>query len=233
MRRATRASTVGQPRGQNIDDLSIRDRRADLEDRAIPGHRVGNLITGSQHTHIAILVERQSRVTMLVKVTRKDTASVVTALSQRVRALPAALRLSLTWDCGMELTHHMPFTVDTKVPVYFCDLQSPWQGGTNDNTNRLLRQYFPNGTACHGTPTQTEQDRVAIESTPAEGVGISDTGGSCCKPRLNLPCLCSSGTIRTTHTAPLFHSSGIGAEEPEWPARSRPYLFFGMVSFRT
>ena len=208
-----------------------------MEDRAIPGHWVVNLITGSQHTHIVILVERPSRFTMLVKVTGKDTASVVTALSQRVRALPAVLRLSLTWDRGMELTHHKPFTVDTKVPVYFCDLQSPWQRGTNDNTNCLLRQHFPNGTACHGTPTQTEQDRVAIESPPAEGVGISDTGGytggSCCKLRLNLPCFCFSGTIRTTHTAPLFHSSGIGAEEHEWPARCRAYLFFGMVSFRT
>ena len=146
MRRAQRASTAGQPRGQIIDGLSIRDRPAEIEDRAIPGHWEGDLITGSQNTHIATVVERQSRFTMLVKVPGKDTASVVTALSQRVRTLPAVLRRSLTWDRGMELAHHKQFTVATDVQVYFCDPQSPWQRGTNENTNRLLRQYFPNGT---------------------------------------------------------------------------------------
>ena len=146
MRRAQRASTTGQPRGQIIDGLSIRDRPPEVEDRAIPGHWEGDLITGSQNTHIATLVERQSRFTMLVKVPGKDTASVVTALSRRVRTLPAALRRSLTWDRGMELAHHKQFTVATDVQVYFCDPQSPWQRGTNENTNRLLRQYFPNGT---------------------------------------------------------------------------------------
>ena len=145
MRRAQRASTTGQPRGQIIDGLSIRDRPAEVEDRAIPGHWEGDLITGSQNTHIATLVERQSRFTMLVKVPGKDTASVVTALSRRVRTLPAALRRSLTWDRGMELAQHKRFTVATDVQVYFCDPQSPWQRGTNENTNRLLRQYFPNG----------------------------------------------------------------------------------------
>ena len=146
MRRAKCASTAGQPRGQIIDGLSIRDRPAEVEDRAIPGHWEGDLITGSQNTHIATLVERQSRFTMLVKVPGKDTASVVTALSRRVRTLPAALRRSLTWDRGMELAQHKRFTVATDVQVYFCDSQSPWQRGTNQNTNRLLRQYFPNGT---------------------------------------------------------------------------------------
>ena len=146
MRRAKRASTTGQPRGQIIDGLSIRDRSVEVEDRAIPGHWEGDLITGSQSTHIATLVERQSRFTMLVKVPWKDTASVVTALSRRVRTLPAALRRSLTWDRGMELAQHKRFTVATDVQVYFCDPQSPWQRGTNENTNRLLRQYFPNGT---------------------------------------------------------------------------------------
>jgi IS30 family transposase len=146
MRRAKSASTAGQPRGQIIDGLSIRDRPADVEDRAIPGHWEGDLITGSQNTHMATLVERQSRFTLLVKVQGKDTASVVTALSKHVRKLPAELRRSLTWDRGMELAQHKRLTVDTNVQVYFCDPQSPWQRGTNENTNRLLRQYFPKGT---------------------------------------------------------------------------------------
>jgi IS30 family transposase len=102
MRRAQRASTAGQPRGQIIDGVSIRDRPAEVEDRAIPGHWEGDLIAGSQNTHIATLVERQSRFTMLVKVPGKDTASVVTALIRPVRQLPSALRRSITWDRGME-----------------------------------------------------------------------------------------------------------------------------------
>jgi len=146
MRRAQRASTAGQPRGQIVDGVSIRDRPADVEDRAIPGHWEGDLIAGSQNTHIATLVERQSRFTMLVKVPGKDTASVVTALSTQIRQLPSALRRSITWDRGMELAQHKRLTIDTTVQVYFCDPQSPWQRGTNENTNRLLRQYFPKGT---------------------------------------------------------------------------------------
>ena len=146
MRRVKHASTTGQPRGRIVDGVSIRDRPADVEDRAIPGHWEGDLITGSQHTHMATLVERASRFTMLVKVPGKDTASVVTALSTQIRQLPAALRRSLTWDRGMELAQHKRLTIDTKVQVYFCDPQSPWQRGTNENTNRLLRQYFPKGT---------------------------------------------------------------------------------------
>ena len=146
MRRVKHASTAGQPRGQIVDGLSIRDRPANVEDRAIPGHWEGDLITGSQNTHMATLVERSSRFTMLVKVPGKDTASVVTALSRQIRQLPSILRRSLTWDRGMELAQHKRLTIDTKVQVYFCDPQSPWQRGTNENTNRLLRQYFPKGT---------------------------------------------------------------------------------------
>ena len=146
MRRVKHASTAGQPRGQIVDGLSIRDRPANVEDRAIPGHWEGDLIAGSQNTHMATLVERSSRFTMLVKVPGKDTASVVTALSRQIRQLPSILRRSLTWDRGMELAQHKRLTIDTKVQVYFCDPQSPWQRGTNENTNRLLRQYFPKGT---------------------------------------------------------------------------------------
>ncbi|THJ17317.1 MAG: IS30 family transposase [Nitrospira sp. CG24B] len=188
MRRAKRASTASQPRGQIIDGISIRDRPADVEDRAIPGHWEGDLIAGSKITHIATLVERQSRFTMLVKVPGKDTASVVTALSQQIRRLPSALRRSLTWDRGMELAQHKRLTIATNVQVYFCDPQSPWQRGTNENTNRLLRQYFSKGTDL-SRYSQADLDRVALRlnqrprktlgfQTPAAilGVGVAHTG---------------------------------------------------------
>lgn len=161
MRRAQPASTASQPRGQIVDGVSIRDRPAAVEDRAIPGHWEGDLITGAQNTHIATLVERQSRFTMLVKVPGKDTASVVTALSAQIRHLPAVLRRSLTWDRGMELAQHKQLTIATKVQVYFCDPQSPWQRGANENTNRLLRQYFPKGTNL-SLYSQTALNRIAV-----------------------------------------------------------------------
>lgn len=161
MRRSKYASTDGQPRGQIVDGISIRERPAEVEDRAIPGHWEGDLITGSKNTHIATLVERHSRFTMLVKVQGKDTVSVVTALSKQVRKLPSELRRSLTWDRGMEMAHHKQFTVTTDVQVYFCDPQSPWQRGTNENTNRLLRQYFPKGTDLSGY-SQSDLNKIAL-----------------------------------------------------------------------
>ena len=161
MRRAKSASTEGQPRGQIVDGVSIRERPADVEDRAIPGHGEGDLITGSKNTPIATLVERQSRFTLLVKVQGKDTVSVVGALSKQVRKLPSQLRRSLTWDRGMEMAHHKKFTVATDVKVYFCDPQSPWQRGTNENTNRLLRQHFPKGTDL-SSYSQSDLNKVAL-----------------------------------------------------------------------
>lgn len=161
MRRSKKASSDGQPRGQIIDAVSIRERPAEIEDRAIPGHWEGDLISGAKNTHIATLVERKSRYTMLVKVDGKDTSSVVTALIKQVRELPEQLRQSLTWDRGMEMAHHKVFTVATDVQVYFCDPQSPWQRGTNENTNGLLRQYFPKGTELSGH-SQSELDAIAL-----------------------------------------------------------------------
>jgi IS30 family transposase len=161
MRRAQVASTASQPRGHIVEGIPIRDRPADIEDRAIPGHWEGDLITGAQNTHLATLVERQSRFTMLVKVPGKDTASVVTALCAQIRHLPTALRRSLTWDRGIELAQQKQLTRATKVDVYFCDPQSPWQRGTNENTNRLLRQYFPKGTTL-SQYSQADLDRIAL-----------------------------------------------------------------------
>ena len=112
----------------------------------MPGHWEGDLISGSRNSHIATLVERHSRFTMLVKVAGKDTNSVTAALKKQIMKLPRELRQSLTWDRGMEMAQHKAFSVATDVRVFFCDPQSPWQRGTNENTNGLLRQYFPKGT---------------------------------------------------------------------------------------
>ena len=172
MRRSKQATTAGQRRGQIIDAVSIRERPASVEDRAVPGHWEGDLLTGAANTHIATLVERQSRFVMLVRLPGKDTTSVVRALSRRVRALPAGLMSSLTWDRGMELAAHKAFTVATDVRVYFCDPQSPWQRGSNENTNGLLRQYFPEGTNF-GTYTQAKLNAVArqLNTRPRKTLG--------------------------------------------------------------
>jgi len=146
MRRGKTASTAGQPRGQIIDAVSIRDRPANIEDRAVPGHWEGDIISGSKNSHIATLVERRSRFVMLVQVAGKDTTSVVSALVRQVKTLPNGVMQSLTWDRGSELAQHKTFTLATDVAMYFCDPRSPWQRGTNENTNGLLRQYFPDGT---------------------------------------------------------------------------------------
>jgi IS30 family transposase len=161
MRRSKNSTTKGQPRGRIIDAISIRDRPHEVEGRAIPGHWEGDLLSGTRNSHIATLVERRTRFTVLVKVTGKDTGSVVKALIQQIRKLPAELRKSLTWDRGGELASHKALTAATGVQVYFCDPQSPWQRGTNENTNRLLRQYFPDGTNL-SVFSQDDLNRVAL-----------------------------------------------------------------------
>ncbi len=144
MRRSKKATSHGQPgRGDIADAVSIRERPAEAADRAVPGHWEGDLLAGANNSHVATLVERRSRFTMLVKVRGKDTQSVVGALRRRVRTLPKELRVTLTWDRGKELAEHKRFTIATDVKVYFCDPRSPWQRGTNENTNGLLRQYLP------------------------------------------------------------------------------------------
>jgi IS30 family transposase len=155
-------TSTGQPRGQIIDAVSIADRPIEIEDRGIPGHWEGDLVSGSNNSHIATLVERQSRYVMLVQVAGKDTQSVVKGLIRQVQTLPSSLMASLTWDRGMELASHKQFTVATDVKVYFCDPKSPWQRGSNENTNGLLRQYFPHGTDL-SQYTQRDLDRVALK----------------------------------------------------------------------
>jgi len=132
-------------RGQIVDAVSIRARPAEVADRAVPGHWEGDLLAGTVRSCIGTLVERHSRYVLLVKLPTKETDTVVQALARTVRTLPRGLMRTLTWDRGTELAAHARFTVATDVQVYFCDPQSPWQRGSNENTNGLLRQYFPRG----------------------------------------------------------------------------------------
>jgi IS30 family transposase len=173
MRRSRHATVSGQSRGQIVDAISIRERPAEAEDRAIPGHWEGDLLSGAKNSYIATLVERHSRFAMLIKVPSKETEAVVAALSQHVRKLPATLRRSLTWDRGLEMAKHKDFTVATDVQVYFCDPQSPWQRGSNENTNGLLRQYFPRGTDL-SSYSQAQLDRVSLRlnQRPRETLGF-------------------------------------------------------------
>jgi len=146
IRRSRHASLKQGGLGQITNMISIRERPVSIEDRAVPGHWEGDLIAGSNNSYIATLVERHTRYAILVKVKNKDTESVVSALIKQSRKLPRELYKTLTWDRGIELTNHAQFTLATDIDVYFCDPSSPWQRGSNENTNRLLRQYFPKGT---------------------------------------------------------------------------------------
>ena len=146
MRCPQKTSLKGKGLGHITDAVSIRERPASVEDRAVPGHWEGDLICGSSNSFIATLVERHTRYVMLAKVSGKETEAVITALIKQARKLPSELYKSLTWDRGSELADHRRFTLDTDIQVYFCDPQSPWQRGSNENTNRLLRQYLPKGT---------------------------------------------------------------------------------------
>lgn len=173
IRRPRNAKRRNRGQGQIVNGISIRERPAEAEDRAIPGHWEGDLLAGGANTHIATLVERQSRFVMLVALKGKDTRTVTDALSEQVRRLPEELRASLTWDRGMEMAEHARFTVATDVDVYFCDPQSPWQRGSNENTNGLLRQYLPKGTDLSKF-TQAELDAIAakLNTRPRETLGF-------------------------------------------------------------
>ena len=169
IRRSRHATAQGAGRGEIVDAISIRQRPAEIEDRAVPGHWEGDLVEGSRGTFGATLVERHSRSVILVKLANKQTETVVAALINAVRKLPVALRKSLTWDRGHELAHHARFTVATDVQMYFCDPSSPWQRGSSENTNGLLRQYYPKGMDLSGV-SQARLDTVArkLNTRPRE-----------------------------------------------------------------
>lgn len=155
-------TTKSSTRGQIVDGISISLRPTEVEDRAVPGHWEGDLISGPGNSHIATLVERKTRFVMLAQLDGKDTISVVRALSRQMHNLPELLRKSLTWDRGGEIAAHKQFTISTEMPVYLCDPHSPWQRGSNENTNGLLRQYFPKKMNLSGF-TQQQLDAVATE----------------------------------------------------------------------
>jgi len=173
IRRSAQASRKGRGGGQIPDLVSIRERPAAVEDRAVPGHWEGDLLAGSKNTYIATLVERHTRYVMLVKVPNKETATVITALIAHARQLPGELYKTLTWDRGLEMADHKRFTLATDVAVYFCDPNSPWQRGSNENTNGLLRQYFPKGTDL-SVHSQEQLDAVArqLNGRPRQTLGF-------------------------------------------------------------
>ena len=162
IRRSKHAKSKGVGQGEIKDIVSIRERPASVEDRAVPGHWEGDLIAGSKNTHIATLVERKTRYVMLAKVNGRDTETVIKALIKQSKKLPKELYKSLTWDRGKELSDHKEFSLATDIKVYFCDPRSPWQRGSNENTNGLLRQYFPKRTDL-SVHSQAHLNKVARE----------------------------------------------------------------------
>jgi IS30 family transposase len=160
MRRSRHHTQKTADHGRITDAVSIRERPTEAEDRAVPGHWEGDLLFGSKNSQIATLVERHSRYVLLARVKSKDTETVINALIKQAHTLPRELYRSLTWDRGSEMADHKRFTLDTDIKVYFCDPQSPWQRGSNENTNGLLRQYFPKGMDLSNVP-QNRLDAVA------------------------------------------------------------------------
>ena len=172
IRRSRHATGKGDKRGSIVDAVSIRERPASVEDRAVPGHWEGDLLCGSSNSYIVTLVERHSRYVLLAKVAGRDSRSVITALVEQAKRLPDELMKSLTWDRGKEMSEHKRFTLATDAAVYFCDPQSPWQRGSNENTNGLLRQYFPKGTNL-SVHSQERLDEIArqLNQRPRKTLG--------------------------------------------------------------
>jgi IS30 family transposase len=173
MRRSRHYTQKTDTHGQIVGAVSISERPACAEDRAVPGHWEGDLMFGSRNSQIATLVERQTRYLMLVKVGANDTTTVVNALIKNARKLPQELYKSLTWDRGKEMAGHKQFTLATDIQVYFCDPRSPWQRGSNENTNGLLRQYLPKGIDISGY-SQAKLNAVArqLNERPRKTLGF-------------------------------------------------------------
>ncbi len=173
IRRSRHHTQKTEDHGRITDTVSIRERPAEVQDRAVPGHWEGDLLIGSNNSQIATLVERHTRYVMLTRVKSKDSETVINALIKQAHKLPRELYKSLTWDRGSEMAEHKRFSLDTNIKVYFCDPQSPWQRGSNENTNGLLRQYFPKGMDL-STVSQNKLNAVArqLNERPRKTLGF-------------------------------------------------------------
>ena len=170
--RRSRTIAPADGRGQIVDAISISERPPEAADRAVPGHWEGDLLAGTKWSNIATLVERHSRFVLLVRLPDRNAPTVARALAKRIQRLPASLKQSLTWDRGHEMQQHKAFTVATDVQVYFCDPRSPWQRGSNENTNGLLRQYFPKGQdVSHYTQRQLDAIALKLNTRPRQTLG--------------------------------------------------------------
>jgi IS30 family transposase len=168
-RQGRKAARAPDLRGQIVDAISISERPPEAEDRAVPGHWEGDLLAGTKSSNIATLVERHSRYVMLVRLPDRNAPTVARALIRRIHHLPASLKQSLTWDRGHEMAQHKAFTIATDMHVFFCDPSSPWQRGSNENTNGLLRQYFPKGQdVSHYTQRQLNAIALKLNTRPRQ-----------------------------------------------------------------
>jgi len=171
-RQSRQAAQAPERRGQIVDPVSISERPPEAADRAVPGHWEGDLLAGTKWSNLATLVERHSRYVMLIRLPDRNAPTVARALARRIQRLPASLKQTLTWDRGKEMAHHKAFTIATDVKVYFCDPRSPWQRGSNENTNGLLRQYFPKGAdVSHFTQRQLDAIAQKLNSRPRQTLG--------------------------------------------------------------
>jgi IS30 family transposase len=168
-RQSRKAARAPDLRGQIVDAISISERPPEAEDRAVPGHWEGDLLAGTKSSNIATLVERHSRYVMLVRLPDRTATTVARSLARRIQQLPASLKQSLTWDRGKEMAQHTAFTIATDIQVFFCDPSSPWQRGSNENTNGLLRQYFPKGQdVSHYTQRQLDAVALKLNTRPRQ-----------------------------------------------------------------
>ena len=171
-RRSRKSTAATELRGRIVDAISISERPPEAEDRAVPGHWEGDLLAGTKQSNIATLVERHSRYVMLIRLRDRSATTVASALARKIQRLPASLKQSLTWDRGLEMAEHKAFTVATDVQVFFCDPYSPWQRGSNENTNGLLRQYFPKGQdVSHYTQRQLDNVALKLNTRPRQTLG--------------------------------------------------------------
>ena len=205
IRRSQHATQKGLKLRRIKDAIPISARPPEIEDRAVPGHWEGDLIVGANNSYIATLVKRYSRFVMLAKVPNKDTQSVITALIKQAGKLPKKLYRSLTWDRGSEMTDHVTFTMATRVDVFFCDPQSPWQRGSNENTNRLLRQYFPRGLDMSTYSQAKQRGCQTVERTNQKDLAIPNPSRKvravCCGDPLNPQGLCGHSRYRCARRA--------------------------------